>query len=71
MDYNTQLPNVKFREYGRNIQKLVDKAIEIEDPEKRKEVIDAIINMMAQLNPKLKNFEDFRHKLWDHMFIMS
>ncbi len=58
-------------EYGRHIQKLIDHAISLEVKEKRNEMANAIIDVMGQLNPHLRDVEDFKHKLWDHLFIMS
>jgi hypothetical protein len=58
-------------EYGRHIQKLIDHAVNLEDKEKRNEIALAIIDVMGQLNPHLRDVEDFKHKLWDHIFIMS
>jgi len=71
MDYNTGRPKLVFREYGRHIQKLVDKAVEIEDDELRNKVTKTIIDMMGIINPHLKNVEDYKHKLWDHIFMIS
>lgn len=58
-------------EYGRNIQRMVDYLRTIEDPAKRQKNAQAIIELMGILNPHLKNVEDFRHKLWDHLFLIS
>jgi hypothetical protein len=58
-------------EYGRNIQRMVDYLRTIEDPEKRQKNAQAIIELMGVLNPHLKNVEDFRHKLWDHLFLIA
>jgi len=71
MDYNTSRPKLLFREYGRNIQKLVDKAILVEDDKLRNSVVKTIIDMMGVINPHLKNVDDYKHKLWDHIFAMS
>ncbi len=71
MVYNTQLPELILREYGRNIQYLVDYAIKIEDDEARNKLVQDIIDLMGTINPTLRNVEDFRHKLWDHIFMMS
>ena len=58
-------------EYGRNIQKMIDFAVSVEDREERNKVAQAIINVMGQLNPHLRDVTDFKHKLWDHIFIIS
>ncbi|MEN9569296.1 MAG: hypothetical protein RL172_527 [Bacteroidota bacterium] len=60
-----------MREYGRHIQKMVEYLLSIEDNEKRQRNAHALIELMGFLNPHLKNVEDFRHKLWDHLFLIS
>lgn len=58
-------------EYGRHIQEMVDYVKTIEDPADRQRNAEAIIELMGILNPHLKNVEDFRHKLWDHLFTIA
>lgn len=60
-----------MREYGRHIQKMVEHLLTIEDPVRRQQNAYAVIELMGFLNPHLKNVEDFRHKLWDHLFLIS
>jgi hypothetical protein len=45
--------------------------MQMKDREKRNQFAKELIELMGQLNPHLRNVEDFRHKLWDHLFIMS
>lgn len=71
MEYNSQRPFLVLKEYGRNIQKLIEHAIEIEDRAERQKVVNQIIHIMGNLNPHLKNVDDFNHLLWDHLHIMS
>ena len=58
-------------EYGRNIQKMVEYAIQIKDRDERNRASLAIISIMGNLNPHLRDVSDFKHKLWDHLAIMS
>ena len=58
-------------EYGRHFQKMVDHAVSIEDKEERNRVAQAIISVMGNLQPHLRDVPDFQHKLWDQLFIMS
>ena len=60
-----------MREYGRHIQKMVEHLMSIEDRERRQRQAQVLIELMGFLNPHLKNVEDFRHKLWDHLFYIS
>ncbi len=71
MIYNTSREKMLIREYGRHVQRIVARAMEIEDREYRNKFANEIIELMGQLNPQLRNVEDFKHKLWDHLFIMS
>ncbi len=71
MNYNTSSNKLSLREYGRNVQKLIEHAIHIEDKEARNRFAQGIIELMGNLNPHLKNVEDFKHMLWDHLFIIS
>lgn len=71
MEYNTTRNYLMMREYGRHIQKMVEYLLSIEDKEKRQKNAMALIELMGFLNPHLKNVEDFRHKLWDHLFFIS
>lgn len=71
MEYNTARPHLSMKEYGRHIQRMVDYILTIEDKNKRQEQAEVLIELMGFLNPHLKNVEDFRHKLWDHLFYIS
>jgi len=71
MEYNTTRNHLIMKEYGRHIQKMVEYLLSIEDTEKRQRNAMALIELMGFLNPHLKNVEDFRHKLWDHLFLIS
>lgn len=71
MEYNTARPKMLIPEYGRNVQKMVDFAVTIADKEERNKVANAIINVMGELKQHLRDDEDYRHKLWTHLFIMS
>src|SRR6185503_2057348 len=71
MEYNTIRNQLVMREYGRHIQKMIEHLLSIEDPERRQRNAQAVIELMGFLNPHLKNVEDFRHKLWDHLFLIS
>lgn len=71
LSYNTQLKQLPLPEYGRNIQRMVDYCISIEDREERTRCAYAIVASMANLFPELKNGGNYDHKLWDHLAIMS
>jgi hypothetical protein len=71
LEYNTARPDLQLPEYGRNVKKMVNFALTVEDKEERQKVVAAIIQVMGQLNPHLRDVDDYNHKLWDHIFIMS
>lgn len=71
MDYNTQRKQLMLPEYGRIIQQMVDYCCTIEDKEERKKAASAVIVIMGNANPHLRDVSDFKHKLWDHLAIMS
>ena len=71
MEYNTLRDKLIIPEYGRHVQKMVAYATSITDVEERNKCVNAIISYMGQLNPHLRDIPDYKHKLWDHLFIMS
>lgn len=71
MKYNSQRPDLILPEYGRNIQNMVTEIKSIENREERNKATLSIIKIMGQLFPYLRNMDEFQHKLWDHLHIMS
>lgn len=71
MNYNTSLPKLIISEYGRNVQNLVNHVVSIDDDEERKAAAYRLIKLMGQLHPQYKNIEDFKQKLWDHLYKIS
>lgn len=71
MEYNTTREHLIIREYGRHIQKMVDFILSIEDRETRTRNAYTVIELMGFLNPQVKQVEDYKHKLWDHLHIIS
>ena len=71
MQYNTQLKKLALPEYGRNIQNMVDHCVGIEDPEERKKCAYTVIDIMGSMFPHLRDVNNFKHILWDHLAIMS
>jgi hypothetical protein len=71
MEYNTTRGRLILPEYGRNVQNMIAHAMQITDRTERNRAAQAIIEVMGQLNPHLRDVDDFRHKLWTHLFVMS
>ncbi|MCH5334833.1 MAG: DUF4290 domain-containing protein [Alistipes sp.] len=70
-NYNNTRRKLFLPEYGRHIHEMVESLMEIEDRQERNRQARAVIAVMGNLNPLLRDTADFTHKLWDHLFIMS
>jgi len=72
IEYNTERPDIRFPEYGRSIQEMLQHAQTIEPRPKRQKTVEAIINLMIQLGPQgNRNMDDYREKLWNYVFALS
>ena len=71
LEYNSSRNKLVISEYGRHIQKLVEHAMTLKDKEERQKMANGIIDIMGELNPQLRDVADFKHKLWDHLFVIS
>ncbi len=71
MEYNTSRPKLVISEYGRHVQKMIDHALTVKDRDKRTKLAHHIVNIMAILKSQNKDSNDFKQKLWDHMFLIS
>ena len=71
LEYNTERNELIIPEYGRHIQKMVEQAMKIADRTERNNTAKAIIAVMGNMNPHLRDVPDFQHKLWDQLFKMS
>src|SRR5690606_34119414 len=70
-DYNSTRPKLILAEYGRNVQNMVDYICTLPTKEERNRYAQVVIDMMGVLNPHLRDVSDFKHKLWDHLHIIS
>ncbi len=71
MEYNTQREKMNIPEYGRNVQKMINYAITVEDREERNKIARYIVSVMANMHPEIRESNDYEHKLWDHMHIIA
>ena len=71
LEYNTERTKLIIPEYGRHIHQMIDQAVELKDKGERNKMAKAIIGVMGNLNPHLRDVPDFQHKLWAQLFIMS
>lgn len=71
MEYNTGRGALTLKEYGRNIHKLVQFVKTVEDKEKRNKYAATLVELMKQINPNVKDSNDYHQKVWDDLFIIS
>ena len=71
LQYNTKRTKLIIPEYGRHVQIMINQLVATEDKEERNKMSKAIIGIMGNLSPHLRDVPDFQHKLWDQLFIMS
>ncbi|MCI5817788.1 MAG: DUF4290 domain-containing protein [Prevotella sp.] len=71
LDYNTQREQLIQPEYGREVQKMVEYAVSLNDKEERQLCAKTIISIMERMFPQSKENADYKQKLWDHLAIMS
>lgn len=71
LDYNTQREKLILPEYGREVQKMVDYAVTLENKEERQRCAETIIGIMERMFPQSSENVDYEQKLWDHLAIMS
>jgi hypothetical protein len=70
-DYNTTRKKLILAEYGRNVQNMVKYIVDLPTKEERNRYAQVVIDLMGFLNPHLRDVADFKHKLWDHLHIIS
>lgn len=70
-DYNTTRKKLILAEYGRNVQNMVKYIVDLPTKDERNRYAQVVIDLMGFLNPHLRDVADFKHKLWDHLHIIS
>lgn len=71
LDYNTSRTHLAMPEYGREVQKMVEKAIAIPNREARQHYAEGIIGVMRIIAQQNRSNTELEHKLWDHLALMS
>lgn len=72
IEYNTERPDIRYPEYGRSVQEMLQYAKTIEDSYRRQKTVESIVHLMQLLNPiGNRNIEDYREKLWNHAFAIA
>ena len=67
-DYNSQRDNLIIPEYGRHVQRMIDYIKTVADKEERQAYIETVVELMLQIFPQTKNIDDYRDKVWKHIF---
>lgn len=70
-NYNASREKLILPEYGRNVLFMIKELLEIEDRDERNKQAQLVINVMGNINPTLRDSNDYKHKIWDHLFILS
>ncbi|MBX2962451.1 MAG: DUF4290 domain-containing protein [Cyclobacteriaceae bacterium] len=70
-EYNTARPHIILKEYGRNVQKLVEYIRSVPDKNKRTELSATLIELIKQLTPSLKDQPENPQRLWDDLYIIA
>ena len=71
MEYNTQRPQLKITDYGRNVVKLIEQAKQLPTKQQRNAAAHTIVRTMAQVNPKVRHTDNYKRELWEHLMILS
>ena len=71
LQYNTKRTQLIIPEYGRHVQLMINQIMDTQDREERNKMARAVIGIMGNMSPHLRDVPDFQHKLWDQLFIMS
>ncbi|MEG0499766.1 MAG: DUF4290 domain-containing protein [Rikenellaceae bacterium] len=70
-NYNATRDKLILPEYGRNVVSMVNELLRIENREERTRQAQIVIDVMGNINPTLRDSNDYKHKIWDHLFILS
>ena len=71
LEYNSSREDIVFAEYGRSIQNLIAYAKTLDDKARRQAIVEFIVDLIQQLNPQTKNINEYKQKLWRHVFKMA
>lgn len=71
MEYNSSKEELIIPEYGRNVQNLIQYAKTIEDVRFRQAFVEKVVDLMMQMHPQNRSAEDFKEKLWKHVFVIA
>ncbi len=71
LQYNTKRTQLIIPEYGRHVQLMINQILETQDRDERNKIAKAVIGIMGNMSPHLRDVPDFQHKLWDQLFIMA
>ncbi len=70
-EYNTAREQIILKEYGRNVQKLVNYIRTVPDKKKRTDLATTLIELIKQLAPVAKEAQENPQRMWDDLYIMA
>lgn len=71
IEYNSAKADIRYPEYGRSVQEMLEHAKNITDPRQRQKTVESIVYLMQLLNPANRNIEDYKERLWNHAFAIA
>jgi Domain of unknown function (DUF4290) len=71
MKYKISDEPMKLREFGRNVQMMLDYCKKLPDREERNALARTIVRIMAHINPGVREEADYEQKLWDHLMLLA
>lgn len=70
-EYNSQRSHIILKEYGRNIQNIVEYIRSVPDKDKRTELAYTLIELIKLLNPTVRESVENPQRLWDDLMIIA
>lgn len=71
MKYKISNTPLVLREFGRNIQSMIEQILLIESRDERTRQTEQLVRIIQQLHPQIKDNVESKKYLWDNIFIMS
>lgn len=71
LEYNTQREPIILKEYGRNVQKIIEYLRSVPDKEKRTELAYTLLELIKQLAPVAKEAFENPQRMWDDLYIIA
>jgi hypothetical protein len=70
-EYNSSRPQIVLKEYGRNVQKLMEYIKSLPGKEERTKAAYTLVELMKQLSPSAKEAIENPQRFWDDLYIIA